>query len=164
MRPVIGFPRARGGWRPLNRMSHAIVGAIALGATALACTETSLPLEMTGVEWRLDSIVTPSGTIAAGLSPAPATLQFLFDVEHHDRGMVSGAGPCNRYSGEYRAFGDGGLTIGNVQRTLMACGDARDDLETAFLPRLSDVEAYALADGRLILSTVSRDRLHFRAP
>ncbi len=141
-----------------------LAGAMALGASALACVEASLPLEMTGVEWRLDSIVTQSGTIEAAVSPAPATLQFLFDVEHHDRGIVSGAGPCNRYSGEYRAFGQRGLTIGNVQRTLMACGDARDDLETAFLPRLPDVDSYALEDGSLILSTASQDRLHFRAP
>jgi hypothetical protein len=85
-----------------------LAGAMALGASALACVEASLPLEMTGVEWRLDSIVTQSGTIEAAVS--------------------------------------------------------RDDLETAFLPRLPDVDSYALEDGSLILSTASQDRLHFRAP
>lgn len=147
-----------------QRPGNSITSALIIGISALACTEVSLPLEMTGVEWRLDSIVTAGGTINATTAPARATLRLLFDVERHDRGVVNGMGPCNPYSGEYRAFGDGGLTIGNVQRTLMACMDARDELESAFLPRLSAVESYVFDGDLLTLRTTTAEQLLFSAP
>ncbi|HEX9579660.1 MAG TPA: META domain-containing protein [Gemmatimonadales bacterium] len=149
----------------MDRLARASAWVLALGANGVACaTPPALPLAMTGPEWHLDSIIATDGIIHAGDSPSPATVRFLFDLERNDRGMVDGSGACNRYNGQYRALGGQGLTISVLQRTLVACSDARGELEFAFLSRLQAVDSYALEADALLLGTTTGDQLRFHSP
>ncbi|HXV86302.1 MAG TPA: META domain-containing protein [Gemmatimonadales bacterium] len=151
-------------------VTHTRVGPVGLkaGLVALALAACAarpfLPLAMTGAEWQLDSMVTSTATIVTTSLPVAATVRFLFDLDQRDRGLVEGSGGCNTYTGEYRALRGNGVTIGSVTRTLIACGDTRDQLEFEFLSRLATVDSYSLADDQLTLHTTTGDGLYFHTP
>ena len=74
---------------------------------------------------------------------------------------VQGSSGCNRFKGAY-SVKDDTLKVERVVGTLMACADARNVLENAFLRLLNGMERFNISNDRLTLTiTGSEGRLVF---
>jgi heat shock protein HslJ len=82
-------------------------------------------------------------SLAEGLLPPTALIQY---------GKIIGFAGCNRYTGPIAEPQAGKLDVGDVAVTKKACEPAANDLESRFLERLGQVEAYTLQAGQLVLS------------
>ena len=90
-----------------------------------------------GVDWVVDD---PAFTRSDG-GRLPA-MRFL------DEGRVSGTGGCNRYTGP-AAFTAGGVRIGPLAATRLACLEPVMDLESRFFAAVEAVRGARLEAGRL---------------
>lgn len=109
---------------------------------------------LAGRRWRLDW---SASTVPAEGEPAVTLL-----IED---GVVSGAAPCNRYTGPIATTADGAVRIGPLARTLMLCDPARMSAEDAVLDALQAVGHFEVDAGAdtLVLWNDRGVRLGFRA-
>jgi len=95
---------------------------------------------LTGGEWLVEDV-------SGGGIPDNAHVTMLFDAN----GSVSGAGGCNRYNGSFTLSGEG-FGFGPAAATMMACGEPKMNLESAFFKALASVTRFDIAEtGALIL-------------
>lgn len=108
-----------------------------------------VPGDLSGVEWLL--------THFGPEEPAPAEPEVTLVVEGS---RASGRAGCNRYSGEIRA-GDapGGLAIGSIASTRMACAEPAMALEARYLGALERVTKFSFVAGRLALTSQQEGHL-----
>ena len=99
-------------------------------------------LSLEGTEWHLSGIV--EGEVMVGSSiDNGITLQFV-------NGQIGGNSGCNSYSANYTLDGEK-LSLGEITSTLMACDEAVNQRETAFLTALGKVVGYQLDRSSLTL-------------
>lgn len=121
---------------PLPRVAFVL---LTVAVVLTACAGTSSATGEPEGAWRLLRL----GDVA---STGP-TLDFQAD------GRIAGHAGCNRYSASMSRDADGGLHIGPVAATKMACvDDGRMQAEAAFLAMLADVAGYRHSrSGELLL-------------
>jgi heat shock protein HslJ len=117
-------------------------GDVVIALLGAEVAEPDLPL--TGTTWTVDTIV--NGDAASSVpDDAVATLVFT------DDGRVEVDTGCNNGSGTYEAT-DRALRIGSVEQTLMLCGGAAGQLESAVLAVINTGELdYVIDAGSLTL-------------
>lgn len=93
--------------------------------------------EMTGITWR------PT-TIGPDTIPADSEMFVQFEVD----GSIKGHGGCNRFFGSLEET-DGGVKVGPLGATRMACDEAVMNREQAFMTALQDGHAFAMGADRL---------------
>jgi heat shock protein HslJ len=104
---------------------------------------------LAGTRWRATAINNGRGALQGVVAGATVTLAF------EDKGRISGAAGCNRFTGSYSSSG-GALKLNAAATTRMACTDeAIADQEAAFLKALGSVAALRLEADRLELRTAS---------
>jgi len=78
-------------------------------------------------------------------------------------GRVNGSAGCNVFNGSYTASGSA-LTFGPLATTMMACGPAQSDVETAYLAALGKSATYtATADTLTIYDSSGTELLRYTA-
>lgn len=118
-----------------------VIGALALAGCSAAGGGTGGTL--TGVTWALTSY-TADGTQTA----VPADV--IADATFGEDGSLSGSGGCNRFTGSYTQDG-AKLTIGPVASTQMFCEGPGSDVESAYLPSLSETSTFTASAEKLTL-------------
>ena len=127
--------------------------AILVVAAALrAAAEETPPLE--GTTWRVEAL---PGQDAGALAAARPALNVRFDA-----GRIEGFSGCNRFAGGYAREGDR-IRLGSLAGTMMACSEPAMVLESAFRSALAGTLRYAIADGRLRLTSESGATTTLRA-
>jgi len=118
-----------------------------LGATACTTPSThsspAQPVGLLGVDWILDD-----ASLATQVAKVPGEIPIDLRFEGE---QVSGSSGCNTYGGSYDA-GDGSLSFGQMQMTLMACEDGLMQLESAYLDALGATTAFQISDSGLLLT------------
>jgi len=110
--------------------------------TLKGCGGDTLDL-LTGPEWTVDSI---DGNALDETADRPA-----FSIS--EEGQIFGTTGCNRFTGAFSVNGEGGIAIGPLATTRMACGDALMKQEQAFIGALDASESFDLGpDGALLLT------------
>jgi len=104
----------------------------------------TVPLE--GRLWRVESLSGQDARIVASARP-PLTIRF-------EGGRTDGFSGCNRFAGNYTLAGNR-VTLGPLAGTMMACGEPDTSLENAFRGVLAGPLTYAIAEGRLTLTSQS---------
>ena len=99
------------------------------------------PFNLEGTTWTLLSYANADGDLADVLAES------LIDVTFAD-GRITGTAGCNRYFADLQTA-DGTLTLGPIGATRMACGEALDTQEIAYLAALERAATYTVADGQL---------------
>ncbi|MFZ1342338.1 META domain-containing protein [Thiothrix eikelboomii] len=118
-------------------MGLAIMSACSMGINANSSTpEQALDKQV----WQLTAI---KGQPLPKEAAAP-NLKF-------ENGRLTGFTGCNRLFASYSATADGGLSLGALGTTKMACLGAGGELERAVLAALREVGLYALPPGQLNL-------------
>lgn len=79
-----------------------------------------------------------------------------------EEGTASGFSGCNQYGGPYELDGDS-ISFGPLAGTLMGCPEPQATTEASYLAALEDVDAWAVEDGELVLSTGGAEALRFSA-
>ncbi len=108
-------------------------------------TAVSQPTDnLAGTRWVLEGY----GSVDSMMVPvADATLEF------HEDGTMGGATGCNGFGGSYTLLPDGGISLGEMAATMMACAD--DGVmaqETAVLQALATVSHYTQTADSLTLA------------
>jgi heat shock protein HslJ len=127
-------------------MRNALLIAVALSLTFVACAEPSEPaaIDPTDSAWLLES-GTLDGTAVPVLDTHPITLSFEEDG-------AGGTSACNQYFGNYSVSG-GEMSFDEITQTEMACiPDEVMGSESKFLEALSRVEAFTVTGDSLTLS------------
>jgi heat shock protein HslJ len=114
------------------------IALITVSALATACGDDG-GASIEGTEWVLATID------GEGLPESVAPTLLLAD------GTASGNAGCNQFTGGYTLDGDQ-LTFGPLATTRMACVPEVDEIEQAYLARLSSVADAATTDDGLELS------------
>jgi len=134
-----------------NRVSSLSLIMI-LGLILASCSQSrnTLSAKLEGKRWELETIrksIPISGRVIS--------------IEFQD-GEVDGSSGCNSYSGGYGTKGNG-IIFGMLASTEMACMDPEGlmDQEQDYLSFLSEVVAFSIEDGHLILKTETQDQLTF---
>nr|WP_272213693.1 META domain-containing protein [Marinicella sp. W31]MDC2879647.1 META domain-containing protein [Marinicella sp. W31] len=97
---------------------------------------------LAGAEWSVSAI--GSETLA---EPGSVTIEISAD------GRISGSAGCNRYMGAIRLGGEGGLEIGPLAATTMACDAPLVQLERQFFAAIGTVDSFDIGDdGKLLLT------------
>ena len=99
---------------------------------------------LVGPIWHLVQLEEGDGTSATPEAGEHYTIMFGADARYN------GQADCNRYGGEYEIDDDVELKLDRGLSTLAACPPPSSS--AAFLDVLTEVECYAVADGRLTLS------------
>lgn len=126
-------------------MRRALLIAVALSLTLVACAEPSEPaaVDPTDSAWLLES-GTLDGTAIAVLPTHPITLVFEEDG-------AGGTSACNQYFGNY-SITDGEMSFDEITQTEMACiPDEVMGSEASFLEALSRVDAFTVTGDSLTL-------------
>jgi len=111
-------------------------------ATPVPPTATPVPpFNLEGTAWILLTYANADGDLADVLAES------LIDVTFAD-GRITGTAGCNRYFADLQTA-DGTLTLGPIGATRMACGEALDTQEIAYLAALERAATYTVADGQL---------------
>lgn len=107
-----------------------------------------------GKTWTLQAYGPP-----AELTPVPAdiTVTLIMDLIEN---KVFGTSGCNRYTG-ILFTGEGGVRIGEISSTEMACAEVVMAVETAYLGLLPAVRAYKVESGQLIMDCDDGQQLVF---
>jgi heat shock protein HslJ len=105
---------------------------------------------LAGTEWTLDA---DSLDVAV---PDQVAFTASFDAER-----IAGISGCNNYSGEFTSTDAGGLSIGMLISTQMACAPDVEAVETAYLGELAQVDAFQISGDTLVLSGGGADLLRF---
>jgi heat shock protein HslJ len=127
-------------------MRNALLIAVALSLTLVACAEPSEPaaIDPTDSAWLLES-GTLDGTAVPVLATHPITLVFEEDG-------AGGTSACNQYFGNYSISG-GSMSFDEITQTEMACvPDEVMDSEARFLEALSLVETFTVTGDSLTMS------------
>jgi heat shock protein HslJ len=103
--------------------------------------------ELAGTRWLLVQL--GEETLVAGEEDAAAAPYLELDV---DAARVSGSGGCNRLSGSIELDEAGGLVIGAIATTRMACADQVMARERRFLAALEATRSYRVEEAVLELS------------
>ena len=105
--------------------------------------------DLDGTRWRL-------AALDDGQPPLPAAIDISLNFTN---GQVSGFAGCNTYSATISRYGEAPQTI-RIQPmagTANQCDDAYNDLETAFLERLSTASAWGYDAGWLAIAASTAD-------
>lgn len=94
---------------------------------------------LTGTVWTVTEL--------NGQPPLPAT---NMTAEFNDEGMVSGSAGCNNYNSSYEVDGNQ-ITIGLGMMTQMACIEAVNDQEKAYMGALEAATTFEVSEDGLIL-------------
>jgi heat shock protein HslJ len=127
-------------------MRNALLIAVALSLTFVACAEPSEPaaIDPTDSAWLLES-----GTLDATAVPVLATHPITLVFEEDGAG---GTSACNQYFGNYSISG-GSMSFDEITQTEMACvPDEVMDSEARFLEALSLVETFTVIGDSLTMS------------
>jgi len=109
-------------------------------------------IEFTGIDWRPTSI--------AGESVPDDTDQLVrFEVD----GSISGHGGCNRFFGSLKSV-DGGIEVGPLGATRMACPELTMSRELAFLDAVQKTRSFDFRKERLRLLDEKGDELAALVP
>jgi heat shock protein HslJ len=100
--------------------------------------------QLTGTNWQLNGYNNGREAVVSILAGSHITAAFGPD------GRVSGFSGCNRFMGPYQA-GEGGLTIGPLGSTRMACEQPLMDQEAAVLRALESTTQYRFENDMLVL-------------
>lgn len=110
-------------------------------ATLKGCGGDALDL-LIGPEWTVDRLE------GSALDEAADRPTFSISEE----GQIFGTTGCNRFTGAFSVNGEGGVAIGPLASTRMACNDALMKQEQAFLQALDASESFDFGpDGALLL-------------
>lgn len=123
----------------LARRSYALRN----GALELVSSEVSGTLSiatLAGMEWTLVEV--DNEPLSIGVRPPTARFEGT---------RIAGFGGCNRYMGGVTETGPGGMTVGPLVGTKMACPPPEMELEDRFLAHLAKVSRYTFLGGRLAL-------------
>ena len=112
------------------------------GAEAVPSASTDAP-DLSGA-WKLASGTGPGGQVAV-LDDHPITVAIAGSE-------LSGTAACNGYGAQIERAVTGGITIGELGMTAMACEPAVMASESAYTAALSRVDAIELEGERLVLS------------
>lgn len=115
-------------------------------ATPVPPTATPLPvppMALDGTNWIALTYVDANG------DPVDVLPEALVDITFAD-GKVNGTAGCNRYFADAQIDG-ATIVLGPAGATRMACGEALDGQETAYLAALDRVAAFTVDDGLLAL-------------
>ena len=118
----------------LSDASNVPVLSYAIGVTKLA-----------GTSWTATGINNGKGALEGTDATAGVTLTF------NDDGTVSGSGGCNTYSGSYTTDDAGAVTFGPLAMTMMACEDAKMQVEQQFSAAMANVTTYQIEGNNLTL-------------
>lgn len=147
--PERQYDKSNKGRRRDRRLRHLV---IALGVVALAAgcgsDDGSDAGSLVGTDWTLDAESLPVEV------PDAVTVTASFTDE-----TIAGSSGCNTYRGSFTTTDDGGLEIGELVSTLMACEPDIGDIETAYLAALAEVGAYRLDGDTLHLDSVDGTEL-----
>jgi heat shock protein HslJ len=106
---------------------------------------------LAGAEWTVTDLDGQPLPAEAGV-----TIGFAAD------GGISGRSGCNRYAGRAE-LSDGGLRIGPLALTRMACPEPAMQIEAAMMAALAAVERFEIAaDGTLVLHGAAAELLRAR--
>jgi heat shock protein HslJ len=101
------------------------------------------PARLEGVTWILDAA--SAGSLVDHV-PKGARVDLQFQ-----EGQASGKSGCNTYGGSYEA-GDGTLSFGQMQMTLIACDQQIMALESAYLDALGATTGFQITNSGLVLT------------
>lgn len=125
----------------MTGMPHPFTATVeAAGQAFSGCAGDPVDL-LVGREWQVTRI---------GADPVPADVEvtMLFEAE----GFVSGSSGCNRFFGGFELSGEGLVFAPSMAGTMMACDEARMEVERAFLDSLPAITGFDIgAGGELIL-------------
>ena len=110
------------------------------------CRVPGATASLEGPVWRVDTLAGQDAQIVAAARPP-------LNVRFHE-GRVEGFSGCNRFAGGYALDGSQ-IRVAPLAGTMMMCGEPAMALENAFRPVLSGHVTYALAEGRLTLTSES---------
>ncbi|MGV0911511.1 META domain-containing protein [Martelella sp. FOR1707] len=111
--------------------------------TLKGCGGDTLDL-LIGPEWSVDSL---KGSALDEAADRPA-----FSIS--EEGQIFGTTGCNRFTGAFSVNGEGGIAIGPLATTRMACDDALMKQEQAVLEALDSSESFDFGpDGALLLTS-----------
>lgn len=116
----------------------------ALPGGSLGASSDPGPGDITGIDWRLVRMAgsgVPMIDVPVGVD---ATLRI-------DGDQAGGSGGCNSWFGAVKIDGDE-IVFGRIGSTMMACEEPAMSIEGQYLRSLSEVQRWAIADGRLRLS------------
>jgi len=120
------------------------------GATVLYFNGRRQPLE--NVRWKLAFVdgqpVDPNITATALFIPSTSA------ASTNPENSVSGNAGCNDYSGPYTVEGNA-LTAGPFTATEMACDEATNQVEQAFLSGLQNAQSYETLQNQLTITTAT---------
>ena len=106
--------------------------------------------------WQLIEIAGPDGAMGAPTATSSPTLVF-------EDGNAGGNASCNQYGGSYDLDGSS-ISFGPLVSTQMFCGDPGVmDQEMAYLAAMESVDAWAIDDGALTLSSNGDPVLKYEA-
>lgn len=91
------------------------------------------------------------GLLAAGPRGAERSVAPGINITFSRDGKVSGQGGCNRFFGDYSIDPNGGLRVGQINRTRKLCPPNIMQPENDFLADLREVSSYAMDADRLHL-------------
>lgn len=128
------------------------VAALLVAMTACGDRRERLPLE--GTRWK---VVEMDGRADPVFSAEADTFEFTLDASQR---MLYGTGACNRIFGPYELGENGGLDIGGLASTRMACPNM--DLESRFAKLLEEADEYRIDGDVLTLFDDGRQALVFK--
>jgi len=131
----------------LSWITLTFVAVVALaGVVAAGCGGDGQQLD--GTSWRL------AGWSVSSQSPADFEITAAFTSD-----QISGAAPVNTYSGGYAVTADGGFSVGELARTLMAGPEQDMKAEDTYFQLLAETKAYEIDGGQLVLSDANGNQL-----
>jgi heat shock protein HslJ len=131
----------------LSWITLTLVAFLALAGVAVAgCGDDGQQLD--GTSWRLE------GWSVSSQSPADFKITAAFTSD-----QISGAAPVNTYSGGYSVTADGGFSVGELARTLMAGSEQDMKAEDTYFQLLAEAKAYEIDGRQLVLSDANGNEL-----
>jgi heat shock protein HslJ len=132
-----------------RRIEGRMLAAVLVAASLVmaACGGDDAP-SLDGTSWTL----APSSLDVEVPPEAEVTIAFTADT-------AAGRSGCNNFTGSYTTDGDGGIDIGPLAGTRMACVPGIDAVEAAVLDRLDRAAGYTIDDDELVLEDDAGDEL-----
>jgi len=143
--------------------SIALIFSLILPASVLNMTSVIAQENVT--PWNLEPVVPPSDieNVTWGLESYDETkesghvVRFVCSAINatFEGGRISGYAGCNKYWGDYELKGNN-LSITELYRTEMSCGEFVDKIEQAYLTALRDAQSYEIEGGKLRINCGNR--------
>lgn len=107
-----------------------------------SCNQNNNVTELTGQEWLLQSFE-PKGEGKIQVNKDEVyMIEFIEDLS------LKGQADCNSYGGKYTIHENRQITIGNIGRTKVGCGNSQDKI---FYEALKSVTSYYIKNNSLLL-------------